>query len=398
MKISENKFFVWFGAVIVGLVIFGQFERWQLTPSIAIYAHDIGIFSWLLLFCFQKQKTWQLKLPHWWPFGAWILLGWMLASLKAESVWILIRPILYVIRLSMVWLFATKLADLLSRSEKQRALVALTGIGGIILWLGLMQYFFLPDTRFLKTFGWDDHYYRLIGTLFDPGFTGLVLVMTSLSLFGQKLLTSFKLKTSGVVLLIIGILLTYSRATYLSLLIALGYFGWHSWKEHHQKAGLLAGLAIVVLLAGIPFLPRPTGEGIRLERTSTVVSRWDTTKQALQNLSPLEWLYGRGLFVTKTTTITAENPIPDHAQLPDTILVLLLTSLGFGGIAFGLKYFGRRGVVWWKLQPIWLQSIWLAVIVHSFFNNSLFEPIIWLLLQLWTALGKTDASETIAEK
>ncbi|MFZ2202248.1 MAG: hypothetical protein WAV56_02515, partial [Microgenomates group bacterium] len=45
----------------------------------------------------------------------------------------------------------------------------------ILLIIGSLQYFLLPDVRFLAYLGFDDHYYRLIGSFLDPNFTGLVL-------------------------------------------------------------------------------------------------------------------------------------------------------------------------------------------------------------------------------
>src|SRR3989304_8999963 len=40
---------------------------------------------------------------------------------------------------------------------------------------GLAQYILIPDTRFLAVLNWDDHYYRLLSTLLDPNFTGIIL-------------------------------------------------------------------------------------------------------------------------------------------------------------------------------------------------------------------------------
>src|SRR3989338_6680935 len=53
---------------------------------------------------------------------------------------------------------------------------------GFFVGLGLGQYIFLPDTRFLLSYGWDEHYWRLIGTVLDPNYMGVMMGM--IVLFG----------------------------------------------------------------------------------------------------------------------------------------------------------------------------------------------------------------------
>lgn len=408
MKKSENKFWLIWGGVIMAVATLGQLQRWQIAPAVAVYLQDILLAGWLITWWWHtghhlpNRATWQKWLPAgWWIALVWLCLGWGVTALNQWSQ--LLRPALYLVRLLAVWAFAQSLAASWPKAQTWVARLSLSVAGGLIFLWGLFQFIWLPDTRFLKTFGWDDHYHRLIGTLFDPGFTGLLLIMTLVGLVSwqtakmskRELLTKWGL-IAGSLALTVGVLLTYSRASYVSLAISLAWLSWRSWQQRQLPIVLVSLLAIVCLVVGIPFLPKPAGEGVKLERTSTINSRLDTSRSALQQLKPIEWWLGRGLFVTKPVAPTNTSTLPDHAQLPDNLLVALLTGVGIGGILVGSKLFAKPAWQWWWMQPVWLQSMWLAVLTHSLFNNSLFQPQIWFFLQLWTAFGAVTGSAVTA--
>jgi hypothetical protein len=178
--------------------------------------------------------------------------------------------------------------------------------------------FLATDTRFLKTFGWDDHYYRLISTLFDPGFSGLILGNTLLGWIGwvpEKLLGKYHsqvwLKIGWLCIsfgFMAGILLTYSRASYLAIAIGLGWLGLNLWQKVKISLRLTSLILVLTLGLGVFILPQPTGEGANLLRVSTINSRLNTSRFAMENLSPLEWWLGNGLFVSKIPGI---NKFPD---------------------------------------------------------------------------------------
>ncbi|HCC84722.1 MAG TPA: hypothetical protein DEP87_03500 [Candidatus Pacebacteria bacterium] len=411
MKISaqsSHQPWFWSGIGIGLILVFGQFERWQFSKTMAIYLHDGLILGWLVSLGWLHRVEWlnlawfKLKFHQYRQelIGlSWLGLGWALAGVQAQDFSVWWRPGFYLLRLIVGWAFAQFLVKLWPKSLAGFYPKFLIMIGSLIAWLGLIQYFWLPDTRFLKTFGWDDHYYRLISTLLDPGFTGLILVLTFIGLITWQSRRQIGLQFLGLIGLELALLLTYSRASYLSFGVALIWLWWQSWRRHqfHRPTVGLTVLAIIILIAGIKFLPQVTGEGVRLERTSTITSRWNTNFLALQQLSLSQWWLGKGLFVTKPINQVSESTLPDHAQLPDNILVNLLTGIGWGGILVAIKVWGGKAWKWWQRAPIWLQCLWLATLVHSLFNNSLFQPQIWLLLQLWTALhNQKQPTETKA--
>lgn len=404
MKSNQLKLSCLIGLGLIALASLGQLQRVQITTSLAVYLQDIGIFLWLLIYQWRHQyQNWnlptlktffKLKPAIFWTLS-WIFFGWVLALVQTGDWQLLIRPVLYLLRLSLILVFGHSLAKRLSfvwpaQSKKILPTVAII-FGLCILFWGLLQYFWLPDTRFLKTFGWDDHYYRLISTLFDPGFTGLILGITLfgwLGWVGAEVSRRSSLKPWSKILWLLisisllgGILLTYSRASYLAIGLGLGWLGFKNRRNRQSHLLWLSLILILILELGTFILPARTGEGVNLQRTSTIISRIDTNQLAIKNLSFSQWWLGKGLFVTNRHQTLSQ--LPDHAQLPDNIFVTFLTGIGLGGLLVLVKLWGQKSWLYWQGLTSWIQSIWIAVLVHSLFNNSLFQPQIWLLLQLW---------------
>ena len=67
----------------------------------------------------------------------------------------------------------------------------------------------------LARLGWDDHYYRLISVLFDPNFTGLILVLGLILIYFNRPRSWWLYAIH-----LLALLLTYSRSSYLALLVA----------------------------------------------------------------------------------------------------------------------------------------------------------------------------------
>ncbi len=214
--------------------------------------------------------------------------------------------------------------------------------------LGLAQYFFIPDTRFLQYYNFDDHYYRLIGSLFDPNFTGLILAQLTL-------LTTFP----SQLLLLISLALTFSRASYLAFLP--GYLYLH--RRHPQLYLLLLALFVFIILA-----PKPFGEGVNLFRTFSITSRLFTQQQAIK-LFFAKPLFGWGF---DTLPISVDN----------SYLYIAATSGLLGLVTFInlLKHIWKQGIV----SPVFT-SIFLILLTHSFFNNSFFY--LWATILLWASLA-----------
>ena len=140
--------------------------------------------------------------------------------------------------------------------------------------IGILQYVYLPDTRYFYFFGWDDHYFRLIAPYLDPAFTGVILVLSGLALFSIKKMQKWILVAIAVT--VFALLLTYSRASFLAFsagLLALGYL---------TKRLTVAAILVLAFSAGILFLPNPGGEGVDLTRTSSIVAKMQNTAETVE--------------------------------------------------------------------------------------------------------------------
>src|SRR3989344_442832 len=202
-KASQSRFNLqlFWGFWWIILWSLGQLQRWQLTSTVAIYGHDLIISSWVVYLLFKNQQRItdildhfnQLKHPRWWSKNwrrwwqhhfsftyattlgliSWMMLGWVLSWWRGEwqvvSLWYSLRLLLY-----LVW------AMLIKRNQSFPAGWLRFGLVAGSIWMGvvgLFQYWLIPDMRFLAILGWDDHYFRLVSTQFDPNFTGLLLVL-----------------------------------------------------------------------------------------------------------------------------------------------------------------------------------------------------------------------------
>lgn len=224
--------------------------------------------------------------------------------------------------------------------------------------IGLGQYIFLPDVSFLAAAGWDDHYYRLTFPFLDPGFTGIILVLSLLINYNP--------------IFLIALLLTYSRASYLAYLIG---FGAISFYKKFLRVFLAAAL---VLAIGIFLLPKTFGEGTKLARENSIWARVQNWQQTI-TLWQTTPVFGVGM---------------DKYQGKDSSLLMVLATTGVVGLTGYL----------WVVREVWgvgkknaiFKASFLAVLVHSWFNNTLFYPFVmewlWLLLALSSSDSRPDRS------
>lgn len=369
---------------LVGLMVLGQLQRLELPPWPAFYLHDLLLASWagwLLVKNWQSfiktakkvltgrvniWKNWPLE----WSLVGWLILGWLVAI--GGGVFSL-TALLYTARfltygLIFFWLGRTR--TLPAPLARWGAVV----IGGCGLVWGLGQYWLLPDMRFLSINGWDDHYYRLLGTQFDPNFMGLILVLFFVHLQRLKIKPQWQVIILGLkILTLLGLALTFSRSAWLSFGVAQILLAGTKWKRYWPA---------LVLLFFIWLMPKPGGEGVVLSRTASIEARALTAKQTLVELSGWQWLVGRGLFNTpKASYVLGDYQRADHAGLPDNLLLLVLNSGGVVGLILVAALSIRWGQKFYRTSPAGLIFV-LAVVTHSLFNNSLFQPFIFIFLSL----------------
>lgn len=249
----------------------------------------------------------------------------------------------------------------------------LTAIGLSMAVFGLIQYCFWPDTSALKYLGWDDHYYRLIGTFLDPGFTGIVLVLGIL-----LLITNFRNSLTDYLLIItyyLALALTYSRASFLGLLGGVGAMGI---KRKNAKLFLLSVLTLMLTLVLLP--KKSGGEGVLLTRTSTIEARVGNWQNAWQIIKKYP-LFGVGFnayrYAQKQAGFLSVDWQTNHAAAGvDNSYLFIWATTGIFGLLGLLWLLGTiLKTAWEKSLAAWVTLI--AVLVHSLFTNSLFYP--WVM-------------------
>lgn len=397
-----------------------QLGRQQIGDAV-VYFSDILVGVWLLtqyrgvLTFTVKVFDWMKRHPLSWFVAAWAVATLIVGSVLAEQL----RPALLSARILAYFLFAGSVGVIFNTKPHFIRWVLL-GIGGLIAWLGLLQYIFVPDTRFLMNLGWDDHYYRLLGTFFDPNFAGMALVLASIVTFSlHRRLPRYAL--AGVLMLFaVCVALTFSRSSYAAfagaLLALLGIpAALPTWQLKEKLALGIVILTSIVLT--IVVAPKPGGEGVKLLRTASIEARATATQEYVSQLQPWSMIFGSGLFVQPeeianrmSTTMPlpeatpmqsvffTENPtgeVPNHSQVPDNIFITLVSGLGvvgtIGAIALMLIFLhdlARHELI----AAIALGS----TLIHAQFNNTLFEPFIfqYLLLCILVPLPKLTKLNT----
>src|SRR3989344_5442053 len=258
------------------------------------------------------------------------------------------------------WLVYSSLAGVVIQSIK---VLPVVGIGTAII--GILQYIIIPDVRFLEAWGWDPHYYRIVGIFLDPGFTGLILVLTLIFI----VINNYHKFWWFVVY--IALALTYSRASYLAFFTAF------TWISYQKKNWRYCTMSLLILGLTIVILPRvSSGEGVKLERMSTVWARIASWRKAWEIFSDNP-IIGVGF----NTYRYAQKASPEsHAGAgSDSSILLVMATTGIIGLLYYLKYLKAL----WKLstQRLALSTSLIAIFVHSFFLNSLFYPAV----MLWVA-------------
>lgn len=351
----------------------GQLGRWQVTPQIAVYLHEFLMLGWLTWAAWSGQVTLKKIVPKWQKINNFsqkiilsllgvILLGWLLSFLLGEfdpRSWLYTSKLGFY--LSFTYLFQRQL-----RWSSQPWLL----ISALLLLGGFLQYFFIPDLRFLVYAGFDDHYYRLAGTLLDPSFLGLILVFALNYYTWQHQLSFIELLV--VVALIIGLALTYARAAYLALLLGSLVAMYSRYRQHLPIKSIIWSLVGFACL--LPLLPTASGgAGVDLGRQFSLEQRLNNNQLILQQLKTKDWLLGQGLFHPQDRL--SHPRVPGHAHFADNLLVWAVSNLGLIGAGLLL-------LLWWQAvrqaNPL-QQTLWASWLTHSMFNHNLTQSFVLLI-------------------
>ncbi len=357
------------------------------VPSVNIYLFDIAAISTFLtsLLNFNKFRYIIKHDPIIRYFGIFILICFVsiilspikltLSDKLISSLYIVRLIIYFSIYLSVIYLLKVKI---LTR-EKIIKYLSITGI--ILAVAGWIQYFFYPDLRNLFYLGWDPHYKRIFSTIFDPNYLGLIFVLTTIALF------EFKKSTMNIwalrIFIFITLLFTYSRSSYVSLIISAFYY------SITRKKSVAIILVIAAFISTIFFLPRRGGEGVKLERIFSINERITSMNEGIRLFTDHP-LIGVGFNTLKYAKIQygfiIPNTIDNHSSTGiENSFIFVAATAGLLGLIIYFILLYKIFITGADIVKISL----IAVVVHGLFMNSLFFPpvMIWIWIIAGTGSG-----------
>jgi O-antigen ligase len=168
--------------------------------------------------------------------------------------------------------------------------------------------------------------------------------------------------------------LTYSRSGYLAFISSFGYL------SIIRRSPKLVVLAVIAILVTILILPRsPGGEGVKLERTSSIEARIKNWKNSFQIFRDHP-VIGVGFNTyrysqNKYGFLDKETWLKSHAGAgADSSLLFVAATTGIMGLAAYLVWIKN---LWKQAKSNHLAKATLvALFVHSIFLNSAFYPFI----------------------
>ena len=259
------------------------------------------------------------------------------------SLPVLNQPSLYLARLILYFSLYYVLKFNQNHKIIEYAKIAIT----LFVSMGVIQYIVSPDMSFLKYIGYDDHYYRLVGTFFDPNYTGAIFSATAIYLLSLEYLI-----LSLPIFVALG--LTFSRASYVSFVVPAVTWGVMK-KKYHYIIVCLILLAVVIICS-----PKPFGEGVNLARTFSIYSRLGSWQQGIELFMSRPFL-GQGY---NTLTISG-----NRIGIDNSFIFLLATTGIVGFISFALFLVSST-----KHKSLPLKLAIFSLVIHSLFNNTLFYP------------------------
>lgn len=380
-----------FSCVTLLFSAFGQLERLEfMNGKINMYLFEIPmVISFLLLLAYYKLEPFKTVRFHELS-GSVKLLSILMGAILLVSCYFFsgianIVALLYFIRLLTYLLFMLYFFYFCSR-QKKLPLLNGTVWGYIIMAIlsGLVQYFYYPDLRNLFYDGWDPHYFRLFGTYFEPVIAAAVYgIILIFAVTANRLNLALRVFV-GVIMA--GMLVaTFSRAAWIALILTALIYAART-KAIKIVVGAIIGAGLIFVL-----LPKPSGEGVNILRTSTVFSRLTDYQEGLViwQKSPVFGIGYNHIPVVKIAP-QVDSSMPNHAagSLHSSFIIILATS-GIIGLVFFLNWVFQLGRV-----SEFMKYALIFICVSSIFDNVLLHPFVLVALAAFGAWSANRLSRT----
>jgi len=352
--------------LLFGIFPFGQLLRLQFD-KFALHPIDMGVFLVVMLSLTKiKGKHWRLAVPLLSVFVFSYLQSLFIdeASAGIVGLFYLVRIVFYILFFMIIWG-----KDYLS----QLYLVLV-----VVLIFGYLQYLFLPDLRFIRLWGWDDHLYRMVGSFLDPGYFSILSVIGGLVSYYYFLRRRSNWYLLGLIGFGMGVVLSFSRAGYLAFVVGMGMMAFFEKKYMHL-------LAVLVLFgAAVIYAPKPLGEGVNLGRVYSIELRAENYKDTAGIFVKYP-VYGVGY--NNLCAYRGGSSLNHACAGADSSLLYLLATTGVVGLMVVSGVFGKvldsvggegKGLVF---------SVVGAIFLHSFSANTLFYP--WVVTVAAVVIGRS---------
>jgi len=345
---------------------FGQLPALLFNPfrlGFRLHLLDIFVVSLCLTTFLSTKKLWFKET------GIFILAAVFSYLVSIFTGFYTLNGLFYLIRLAAYYYLANVVFEFIKQKKlsKNNIVNYFVTISVSVAILGILQYLWLPDLTALKYYGWDDHYFRLVSTFLDPAFTGIVLVLGILLVLAKiQKYKYFLLMLFGVTLA-----LTFSRASFLSLLVAVFFIT--NLKKFIKPALFVLTIIILTLLIS----PKPRGEGVNLARTSSITQKITNFKTSTNIISDSP-LFGVG-YNNICLYNSANNNANSCSGLDNSFLFVWATSGIIGLVGFTYLILNIY-------KTAFIRPSLVAVLIHSQFTNTFFYAWImfWLMI-LWGA-------------
>ena len=380
-----------FEIILFVSVLLGQLGRIQLTPQVALYAHDIALALFALVSVMhllrykEKRKSWVLVVPF--LFVSIVCIFSLLVNAGQFTGNEVVVGSAYAARfIAYFGLY------FLVRSDHHTSTYWLTWLfllGLAFAGLGLIQINVYPDLRNLSYEGWDPHYYRLFATLLDPNFMGSILVVTFIAGVAVFKRAAEKIwSVAGLSVIFVAFLLTFSRSSYVAAIAALLSYIIISGRWRYLYF-------LLFLCAAIVAVPAIGGESTALFRQLTALARIANWQEGIQLFlkSPIIG-YGFnmiGSLAHNASTLTAGTVARSTSGYDNSIVFILVTTGIVGLVAFanlGIKIIGiGRRAMQKKNNELGILYITacIGILAHSMFVNTVFYPQMMLCFWIFTA-------------
>ncbi len=387
--------------LLFSFFVLNQIVRIPMTSAVVINPLDVVVVIAVFVTFIKKSKNREVlsNIEKYLLFPLGLFVGVGLLGLFINP-WLpqfaLLPSILYLLRWVVYMLFFYYIYSLSIRDTKiTRIFMVLSG--GVITFLGFLQYFYYPDLKNLYYLGWDDHLYRLFSTFLDPNFAGAFFVLFSFYLLLFIKLNERKFSFLNIltfflyIMSIVAIYLTYSRTAFVMLFVGTLIF----LSLHRQFKVLFFSIFVLVALF---FIFAGELEGLNPLRIASVNARIESSLNAF-SIFLYHPVVGVGFNAYRFAQIHfgfrgGESAFMSHADAStDNSYLFILATTGIAGLACFI-FLWRRIVSLFKNTGIKERSVVYASLgaffVGSLFTNLLFYSplLLWIMLLCGTTLNK----------